>query len=134
MNNGAANAIKFLKCMEDHALDPEVVTADMQAWTPSFGGFSGETYLDCVRAVAALMKGRKLTFVVDGVTDGGDRVALEVSARAELPNGQPYQQIYHFLAEMKDGKVALWKEYTNTRYAVDVLFGAYFTKVITGQD
>jgi ketosteroid isomerase-like protein len=50
-----------------------------------------------------------------GTTCEGDRVAVEAKARTMLANGNLYSNLYHFLFELKNGRIVRSKEYCNTR-------------------
>ncbi|MGA2408833.1 MAG: nuclear transport factor 2 family protein [Candidatus Binataceae bacterium] len=56
-----------------------------------------------------------------GVTAEGDRVAVEAQSYGKLKNGKIYQNQYHFLIEVRDGKIQSVKEYLDTIHANDVL-------------
>ncbi|MGH7878775.1 MAG: nuclear transport factor 2 family protein [Candidatus Binataceae bacterium] len=56
-----------------------------------------------------------------GVTAEGDRVAVEAESYAKMKNGKTYQNKYHFLFQVRDGKVHQVKEYIDTMHANDVL-------------
>ncbi|HKD67359.1 MAG TPA: nuclear transport factor 2 family protein [Candidatus Binataceae bacterium] len=62
-----------------------------------------------------------VSFKVTGVTAEGDRVAIEAEGYAKLKNGKTYENNYHFLFVVKDGKIQLGKEYCDFHYAVEVL-------------
>lgn len=61
---------------------------------------------------AAFPKGIEIT--VDGAIAEGDRVAIEAHSYGEVFNGKIYQNKYHFLIEVRNGKVQLVKEYMDT--------------------
>lgn len=63
--------------------------------------------------------GLKLT--AKGVTAEGDRVAVEAESYAKMKNGKTYQNEYHFLFVVRDGKIQAVKEYLDTTHAADVL-------------
>ena len=46
----------------------------------------------------------------------GDRVAVEVESFAELKNGRRYNNQYHFLFEVRGGKIERIKEYLDTMH------------------
>lgn len=50
-------------------------------------------------------------------TAEGDRVAVEVESYAKLKNGRVYNNFYHFLFEVKNGKIQKVKEYLDTMHA-----------------
>jgi ketosteroid isomerase-like protein len=68
---------------------------------------------------AALPEG--LTVTPTGFTAEGDRVAVEAESYAKHANGKTYQNKYHFLLEVRDGKIQAVREYMDTQHANDVL-------------
>ena len=67
----------------------------------------------------AFPEGMKLT--PTGWTAEGDRVALEMESYGEMTNGKVYNNRYHFLVAVSDGKIAALREYMDT-YHVKLLF------------
>ncbi|MBL6752299.1 MAG: nuclear transport factor 2 family protein [Nevskia sp.] len=53
-------------------------------------------------------------------TAQGDRVAVETESLVQAKNGRTYNNFYHFLFEVKDGKIAKVKEYLDTMHTHDV--------------
>ncbi len=58
-----------------------------------------------------------------GITAEGDRVAVEAESYAKMKNGKTYQNTYHFLFIVRDGKIQSVKEYLDTIHANAVLCG-----------
>jgi len=56
-----------------------------------------------------------------GITAEGDRVAVEAESYAKMKNGKTYQNTYHFLFTVRDGKIQAVKEYLDTMHANEVL-------------
>ncbi len=56
-----------------------------------------------------------------GITAEGDRVAVEAESYAKLKNGRTYQNQYHLLFVVRDGKVQQVREYMDTMHANQVL-------------
>jgi ketosteroid isomerase-like protein len=56
-----------------------------------------------------------------GITAEGDRVAVEAESYAKMKNGKTYQNQYHFLFVVRDGKIQQVKEYLDTTHANEVL-------------
>jgi ketosteroid isomerase-like protein len=56
-----------------------------------------------------------------GVTAEGDRVALEAESYAKMKSGKTYQNKYHFLFIVRNGKIQQVKEYLDTMHANEVL-------------
>jgi ketosteroid isomerase-like protein len=67
--------------------------------------------------------GVKLT--VKGMTAEGERVAVEAEVRAVTSKGQNYNNLYHFLFEMRNGKVQAVKEYCDTLLVKETLGWAF---------
>jgi uncharacterized protein len=55
-----------------------------------------------------------------GWTAEGDRVAVETESYAELENGRVYNNLYHFVFEVRDGKIEAVKEYLDTEHTTEV--------------
>jgi ketosteroid isomerase-like protein len=53
-------------------------------------------------------------------TAEGDRVAVETESYTELKNGRVYNNQYHFLFEVRDGKIQSVKEYLDTEHTTAV--------------
>ena len=62
-----------------------------------------------------------LSLRVKGVTAEGDRVAVEAESFAKMKSGKTYQNRYHFLVEVRDGKIQAVREYLDTMHANEVL-------------
>lgn len=62
-----------------------------------------------------------LAFKMHGFTSEGNRVANEAESYGELTNGRIYKNLYHFLIEIEDGKIALIKEYMDTIHVKEIL-------------
>lgn len=58
-----------------------------------------------------------------GTTCEGDRVAVEATGKTVLANGNTYRNVYHFLFEVRGGKIVTFKEYCNTK-AIDAFSSA----------
>ncbi|MDQ0382299.1 nuclear transport factor 2 family protein [Amycolatopsis thermophila] len=49
-------------------------------------------------------------------TAEGDRVAVETESYSELRNGRVYNNLYHFVFEVRDGRIQSIKEYLDTEH------------------
>jgi uncharacterized protein len=56
-------------------------------------------------------------FVVTGLVAEGDMVAAEATMTAKTAMGTLYENDYHFLFTLKDGKISRMKEYMDTHHA-----------------
>ena len=64
-----------------------------------------------------------IIFNITGITAENERVAVEVSGEAVHASGKPYNNKYHFLLTIKNGKILELKEYMDTQMAAKILLG-----------
>ena len=64
-----------------------------------------------------------IKFNISGITAEGDRVAVEIDGEAVHASGETYNNQYHFLLIIKDGKILELKEYMDTQLAAKILLG-----------
>lgn len=64
-----------------------------------------------------------LAITPSGMVAEGDLVACEAESLGILANGRTYNNLYHFLFRIRDGKIASVKEYLDTMHTADVLKG-----------
>ena len=62
-----------------------------------------------------------LTMTPSGWTAEGERVAMEAESYAKMTNGKVYNNFYHFLHIVRNGKICAVKEFLDTAHASDVL-------------
>jgi ketosteroid isomerase-like protein len=70
--------------------------------------------------VKQLKDGMKMT-VKSSIAEG-DKVALEVVSLGELKNGRLYNNEYHFLVTIRDGKISAVREYLDTQHVAATWF------------
>ncbi len=68
---------------------------------------------------AAMPTGLRIT--PKSLTDEGDRVAVEAESSGETVTGKTYSNLYHFLVEVRDGKIQAVRAYLDTMHAQEVL-------------
>jgi ketosteroid isomerase-like protein len=64
-----------------------------------------------------------LSLTAKAMTAEGDRVAVEAESLGQHVSGKTYNNHFHILMEIKDGKVHTWKEYMDSMHANEVFFG-----------
>ena len=64
-----------------------------------------------------------ISFNITGITAEDERVAVEISGEAIHASGHEYNNKYHFLLIIKDGKILELKEYMDTQLAAKILLG-----------
>ena len=70
---------------------------------------------------ATFPKGLRVT--PRALTAEGERVAVEAESYGETASGKIYNNHYHFLIEVREGKIQAVKEYTDMLHAKEVLLG-----------
>ena len=69
-----------------------------------------------------LFEPRSLSIQVRNAIAEGDCVAVEWVARGKSAKGKSYENYYHLMFEVKNGKIQAIREYVDTLYAKEVLF------------
>ncbi|HVF61654.1 MAG TPA: nuclear transport factor 2 family protein [Thermoanaerobaculia bacterium] len=64
------------------------------------------------------------TLAVKGLLAEGDKVAVEVEGHGTLRDGRRYDQEYHFVMTLRDGKIAAVREYLDTQQVYATWFAA----------
>lgn len=64
-----------------------------------------------------------ITFTIHNMTAEENRVAVEAESLGRHVTGKMYNNKYHFLAELRDGKITRWTEYCDTELITDILCG-----------
>jgi ketosteroid isomerase-like protein len=106
------------------AIEPHL-TDDFIVWSSQGGEMKKET----LRNILATMQEHMATpMVVEalGFIEEGDQVAVEARSTGSLKNGRKYNNYYHFLLIFRDSKVAVLKEYMDTKHAAEVWAGIFF--------
>jgi ketosteroid isomerase-like protein len=83
-------------------------TKDKAGFAEMVSGIAGSTTTGAIRLTP-------LAFTAEG-----DRVAVETESYTELKNGRVYNNLYHFLFEVRDGKIDSVKEYLDTEHTTAV--------------
>ena len=71
---------------------------------------------------APLFQPGSLAIEVRNTIAEGDCVAVEWIARGKTAKGKSYENYYHIMFEVKNGKIQAVREYVDTLYAKEVLF------------
>jgi ketosteroid isomerase-like protein len=112
-------ALELLEVMSDDFNKARAYLAeDFVWWVPGVGDIAKKLE----RVVASVKSGvvEPIQLKVTGVTAEGDRVAVEAESYAPLKNGKIYNNQYHFLMLLADGKVRVVREYNDTKHVAEV--------------
>ncbi|WP_329410422.1 nuclear transport factor 2 family protein [Nocardia vinacea] len=95
-------------------IDTALLHPEFRAWTNASGEFTRDAYLGAMQRFASLFD-TPLNIEIAGITDGGERVAVEATSQGALPNGQSYRNTYHFLLLFDAGRLKEIREYLDPR-------------------
>jgi ketosteroid isomerase-like protein len=104
--------------------DRSLVAEDAVWWIPGRGTIDREAFFALAAAVNATFTGPPV-IKITAVTAEEDRVAVEAEGRAELEDGRLYENTYHFLFYLRDGRIREAREHNNTAVPA-ALFGLKF--------
>lgn len=112
----------------DTAAVLDLMTEDATWWLPGkpgqlpvVGTRTKPQIAKLFHGMAAALEG-PLKMTVKSAIAEGDRVALEVESLGQLRNGRTYNQEYHFLITVRDGKISAVREYLDTLHTQSVWF------------
>jgi len=123
-------AMEFFRRFDADDIDGALATmADDVSWwlagKPSrfrVGGAKTKAQMaEIFRVMRARLKDG-LRMRVTGAIAEGDKVALEVVSRGELVGGRLYENEYHVLVTLREGRIIAAREYNDTQHAHDVWF------------
>jgi len=96
--------------------------ADTYSWWTTRSGQIDDKIAKVDAALQEHLKG-PMKITAHSVTAQDDRVAVEAECYAELRDGTIYNNQYHFLFRIQDGKIASVREYNNSLHAAQVWEG-----------
>lgn len=83
------------------------------------GTYTKPQMLELLGQVTAIYKKKALHIAPSRMIGEGNSVAVEAESYAELNNGKVYNNRYHFLFEIEDGKIKTIREYMDTQHVHD---------------
>jgi len=121
-------ALEFLKvqALGDFDRAISMLTDDASMWVAgdfaNSGIWEGEAlaqhFRDLEQIDSSIFAG-PIKMTVGAVTAEDDRVCMEAAVNVPLSNGKTYENMFHFLFRIRDGKIAEWKEYMDTKHLID---------------
>jgi len=120
-------AIRFFEALSSGSKTYlDFYTDDSVIWTAGDNAIGGtrtkKEIVDFAQGILAAFP-NGITFKITGITAENDRVAVEVSGEAIHASGEEYNNQYHFLLTIKNGKIIELKEYMDTQLAAKILLG-----------
>lgn len=112
-------ALEYLAFIEagDLSAAMELVSDDAVFWLPNTGDMNKSAFVGFIGSIPPAI--RTMKFNIRGVTEDGERIAVEVDGRAELNNERIYINHYHFLFIVRNGLLHKVKEFTDSAPAVE---------------
>ena len=106
----------------------EAMTEDATWWIsgkpeclPAAGDHSKEEIARLFYRMVAQLK-TELKMTVKSVIAEGNKVAVEVESYGELQNGRVYNNEYHLVMTVRDGKISAVREYLDTQHVFATWF------------
>lgn len=96
--------------------------ADSATWwvAGELDGISGtknkKEFGEMLAGLSSLTKTGAIALTPLAWTAEGDRVAVETESYSELNNGRVYNNLYHFVFEVRDGRIQSIKEFLDTEH------------------
>jgi len=114
--------LKYLKLMHERnePFADELISEDCRWWAPGVGVMDKAQFSALVENLRPVMPNLPKLHIL-GTTAEGDRVAVEAKGEGVLANGKPYENIYHFLILLRDGRICMVQEHCDSKYAADLL-------------
>lgn len=117
-NLSSGNTDAILAMMADNATWTAMAKPDKFALA---GTKTKAEFAEILKGIVSAMPNLRVT--PKGLTAEGDRVAMEGESYGEHTNGKVYNNMYHWLFEVRGGKIQAVREYLDTIHAQDVLVG-----------
>lgn len=90
-------------------------------------GISGtknkEEFGTMLSGLSTATKNGAITLTPEAFTAQGERVAVETESYSEMTNGKVYNNSYHFVFVIRDGKIETVKEFLDTEHTRAVFLG-----------
>lgn len=120
----------FVEALSSGNLDvvKAALADDVTWWIPGSLPVSGThrgkkaIFEDFLGKAVTLFEPKSLSIQVRNAIAEGDCVAVEWVARGKSAKGKTYENYYHLMFEVKNGKIQAIREYVDTLYAKEVLF------------
>lgn len=96
------------------------------AW---LGGEMGREAFSSAMIAMSEMMTDPIQMEITGITAEGDRVAVEATSFGPMKTGPAYENSYHFLFRVRDGKVFEVLEYSCS-YHAEKIFGKFFAEKV----
>jgi ketosteroid isomerase-like protein len=105
----------------------EMMDDEITWWVPQSSELGG-THRGKAKVLELMGKGVDLyqlpmQIQVEEMVAERDWVCVQLVVEAKTAAGRPYRNDYHFAFRIRDGRIAAVREYVDTQYAQELLFG-----------
>lgn len=120
-------ACKFLEALSAGAADElqPLLADDFAWWTPQMKPpqkMDKAAAIATVRQLPGIFGNLSIAPISGGITAQSDRVAIEAESRGTMTStGKVYGNVYHFLFEIRLGRIKTVKEYCDTQHRAEAL-------------
>jgi ketosteroid isomerase-like protein len=123
----------FMGCISSQgfrAATKKYVSPNVVWWVTGAGEIQGK--LDAIAEMfeRTLENGLGFKMTILDMISQDDKVAAEVHGYGKLTDGAIYDNFYHFLFEISDGRIARVREYLDTKH-VDQVYGSYVAQFLS---
>lgn len=80
--------------------------------------------LKAIGGIPTVLKGLSITALPDGITAEGDRVSVQAASHGTHVNGKEYNNVYHFIMTLRDGRIQSIRQYSDIQYEAEVFSSA----------
>jgi len=98
----------------------DLVNPDATFWSFRLGTVSRQQFFDMLARTAPIFS-KPVKLTIRSTTAEGDRVTVEATGDGTLKDGRKYDNTYHFMFEVKNGKIQAMREYNDVRLATGLL-------------
>ena len=93
-------------------VDEALLTEDMVFWSVNSGEADRQRFQMGIGLLAKIAN-QSICYSIDNFMLDGDQIATEISSCGNLINGETLENTHVFLFQLRDGKIAVAKEYMN---------------------
>jgi ketosteroid isomerase-like protein len=111
-----AIALKFMHAFGAEKFD--AVADDATFWSARAGKRTKAEFISVLKNMRALMA-TGVTMTIVTATAEEDRVSVEAKGDCTLKSGKKYDNVYHFMFVLHDGKIVQIREYNDARLAAE---------------
>jgi len=117
----------FRRMQAGEATVADLMADDVTWWVPQSSELGG-THCGKAAVLALMAKGvdlyqLPLSVSIEEMVAERDSVCVQLAIEAKTAAGRPYRNDYHFAFRVRDGRIAAVREYVDTKYASELLFG-----------